>query len=49
MVVGLCGNDITMTRGLGHEYSHASRRFSKKSTPVPSGTSRMSAPAKSGP
>ena len=24
MVVGLCGNDMTITRGLGHEYSHAS-------------------------
>ena len=49
MVVGLCGNDITITRGLGHEYSQASCRFSKKSSPVPSGISRMSAPANSGP
>ena len=49
VVVGLCGNDITITRGLGQEYSQASSRFSKKSAPVPSGTSRMSAPANSGP
>ena len=32
MVVGLCGNDITITRGLGHEYSNASCRPSKKSS-----------------
>ena len=31
-VVGLCGNDSTMTRGLGHADSQASIRFSKKSS-----------------
>ena len=31
VVVGLCGNDSTITRGLGHEYSQASLTLSKKS------------------
>ena len=52
-VVGLCGNDRTITRGLGHEYSQRRRIRSKKSpsslTSVVIGTSRTSAPAKSGP
>ena len=49
MVVGLCGNDSTITRGLGWEYSHASTMLSKNSSPVPSGISRTFAPANSGP
>ena len=35
MVVGLCGNERMITRGLGHWFSHASSRFSKKSSPGP--------------
>ena len=48
VVVGLWGNEMTITRGLGHEYSQASRRLSRNSVPVASGTSRMSAPANNG-
>ena len=32
-VVGLCGNDSTMTRGLGHDSSHACMRPSKNASP----------------
>ncbi len=48
-VVGLCGNDSTMTRGRGHESSHASSRLSKKFCSGPSRTWRTSAPARIGP
>ena len=48
-VVGLCGNDRTITRGRGHASSHASRRLSKKSCSGPRRTWRTSAPAKIGP
>ena len=30
-VVGLCGNDVTITRGRGHACSYAACRFAKKS------------------
>ena len=49
VVVGLCGNDSTITRGLGWEYSHCSTMLAKNSSPVPSGISRTLAPANSGP
>ena len=56
-VVGLWGNDSTITRGLGHADSHDSMRLSKKASDAggPSvsvacsrRTWRTSAPAKSG-
>ena len=57
--VGLCGNEMTRTRGFGQPTSHAFSRLAKKS-PVKSslargserlrmGTWRRSAPANSGP
>ena len=53
MVVGLCGNDTTITRGSGHEYSHAVVEVLEEVavvSPVPPiGISRTSAPANSGP
>src|ERR1700677_2870912 len=60
-VVGLWGNDSTMTRGLGHDSSQACMSPSKKSSPGSAalmslaedgpcrGTWRTSAPGKSGP
>ena len=59
-VVGLCGNERTITRGLGHDSSQACMRPSKKASPGSgaspdstsgpcSGTWRTSAPANSGP
>ena len=58
-MVGLCGNESTITRGLGHADSQASTSESKKASPglgTPFGagvgpvrrTWRTSAPAKSG-
>ena len=52
MVVGLCGNERTTTRGLGHPSSHASitrSMYPDPSVPSPIGTCRASAPAKYGP
>jgi len=48
-VVGLCGNDSTMTRGRGQESSHVSIRLAKKSCSGPRRTWRISAPARLGP
>src|ERR1700722_14965880 len=59
-VVGLCGNESTITRGLGHDSSQACMSPSKNASPGSgasavstsgpcSGTWRTSAPAKSGP
>ncbi len=59
-VVGLCGNDSTMTRGLGQDSSQACMSPSKKASPGSGastestsgpcrGTWRTSAPANSGP
>ncbi|CPU65756.1 Uncharacterised protein [Mycobacteroides abscessus] len=49
VVVGLCGNDSTTTRGLGQPSSHASMMrsmYPAASVPSPMGTWRASAPAK---
>ncbi len=47
-VVGLWGNERTITRGLGHEYSHPSLSIPMKSPSRVNGISRTSAPANSG-
>jgi hypothetical protein len=49
VVVGLWGKESTITRGRGQEKRQDCCTFAKKSSPVPTGISRTSAPANSGP